>query len=641
MAEAVASVASIVAGGAASAAVGGGVIGAVVGGIVSVGVSYVAREIMGPTQPQQRSYPTPTPPPPRIYTPPPAPAPVPVVRPAPYQAPYQAPYHTQSVAPSLAPTLAGGGLTQMMRQPVTAHRIVYGEVRVGGPVVYLHTRAPEGSDKLDILHLVVVLAAHEVDSIGDIFLSDQVVALDDDGAATGEPFKRGDTVFARFRKHLGAANQAADSVLIANSDGQWTGANRLAGRAYVHGQLTYDDKAFPAGIPNLSALVRGRKLYDPRTGATAWSDNPALVVLDYLMAPWGLAAPLAEIDVTSFIAAANICDETVERPGGFEKRYTCNGVLDVSQAPQAALPPLLTSCAGRLTYTAGRWRLFAGAYLPPMTAFSEADARDTVTVKPRRSRRDLINTVRGTFISPAQNWQPTDYPPVCVAAYKASDGGEEVAENLDLPYTRSPYMAQRIARIALETCRRELTVQLPANLAGLRVVAGETVTLTLSRFNIVQVPMVVVQWQLTEDLGVNLTLHREDPDIYAIALGDLVAMPAPAAVSLPGNQDIPPATPSGLNATLSGNAVRLTWSAVAEPDFSHFEVYEGPAGSGPDAADRIAEPYASTWFRDGLPGGASRAYRVRAVDNHGNRSAFAGPVTVTVSTAAGAALVLE
>ncbi|MEI8397383.1 MAG: hypothetical protein WCF85_21910, partial [Rhodospirillaceae bacterium] len=168
-----------------------------------------------------------------------------------------------------------------------------------------------------------------------------------------------------------------------------------------------------------------------------------------------------------------------------------------------------------------------------------------------------------------------------------------------------------------------------------------TVTLTLSRFNIVQVPMVVVQWQLTEDLGVNLTLHREDPDIYAIALGDLVTMPAPAAVSLPGNQDIPPATPSGLNATLSGNAVRLTWTAVAEPDFSHFEVYEGPACGAPETADRIAEPYASTWFRDGLPGGASRAYRVRAVDRHGNRSGYAGPVTVTVSTAAGAALVLE
>ena len=638
MGEAIGAVASLVAGSAASAAVGGGVLGAVLGGIVSVGVSFLSREIAGSSS---GSYPTPTPAPPRIYTPPPAPAPVPVITPAPYQAPYSAPYHTQTVTPSLTPALAGGGLTQMVRQPITAHRIVYGEVRVGGPVVYLHTRAPAGSDKLDILHLVVVLAAHEVEAIGDVFLSDQIVALDGDGAATSSPFVRDGTVFARVWKHLGAADQAADPVLVANSGGQWTSAHRLAGRAYLHAQLTYDDRAFPSGIPNLSAVVRGRKLYDPRTNSTAWSDNPALAVLDYLTAPWGLRAPLDEIDVASFIAAANICDETVDRPGGQEKRFTCNGVLDVSQAPQSVLPPLLTACAGRLTYTAGRWRLFAGAYLPPMTAFSEADARDTITVKPRRSRRELINTVRGTFISSAQNWQPTDYPPVTVAAYRTADGGEEVAENLDLPYTRSPYMAQRIARIALEMCRRELTVQFPANLAGLRVVAGETVTLTLSRFGLTQVPMVVAQWQLTEELGVNLTLHREDPDIYEIPLGDLITMPAPPALSLPGNQDIPPAVPTGLAAVLTGTAVRLTWNAVPEPDFSHFEVYEGEAGSTADQATRIGEPYASTWFRDGLPGGTSRLYWVRAVDGHGNRSSFAGPVAVNVSTAAGAVLVLE
>ncbi|MEI6358315.1 MAG: hypothetical protein WCP53_14625, partial [Verrucomicrobiota bacterium] len=142
----------------------------------------------------------------------------------------------------------------MMRQPVTAHRIVYGEVRVGGPVIYLHTRAPEGSDKLDILHLVVVLAGHEVDSIGDIFLSDQVVALDADGAAISEPFKRDDSVFAQFWKHLGASTQAADSVLIANSDGQWTGANRLAGRAYVHGNPRTSEPG--GGRPAAGPLAR-------------------------------------------------------------------------------------------------------------------------------------------------------------------------------------------------------------------------------------------------------------------------------------------------------------------------------------------------------------------------------------------------
>ncbi len=510
MAAVVAPVAAIVAGSVASAVVGGGILGAVIGGIASIGFSYLTREIIQPERPR-----TPAAPPPRVYTPPPAPAPRPIAPPRPVQPPVYRP------PPTHRPEVSGGGLTQMVRQPITAHRVVYGETRVSGPVVFLHTRAPAGTDKLDILHVAVVVAAHEVDAIGDVYLNDQVVALDENGQALAAPFVRDGTVFAQVWKHLGSPDQAADAVLAANSNGRWTNAHRLRGRAWLHAQFRYDDKAFPSGIPNLSAVVRGRRVYDPRTEGTAWSDNPALCVLDYLRAPFGLATPLDEIDLASFIAAANICDETVERPGGTEKRFTCNGVLDIAQRPIEALPPLLSSCAGRLTYTSGQWRLFVGAFLPPIAGLSEAHARDTITVKPRRSRRELINTVRGTFLSPVHSWQPTDYPPVTRQAYLDEDGGEEVSENLDLPFTRSPYMAQRIARIALETRRKQLVVQFPANLAGLRLVAGETVAVTLTRLGLVEVPMTVSTWRMTEEMGVDLALHQDSPDIYAVALGDL------------------------------------------------------------------------------------------------------------------------
>jgi len=639
MAAVVPAVAAIVAGSAASAIVGGGILGAVIGGIASIGVSYLAREIIQPERPSLRTIPAA---PPRVYTPPPAPAPRTVAPARPYQAAYRAPYQTASAQPSPAPGLAGGGLTQMVRQPVTAHRVIYGEVRVGGPLVFLRSRAPEGSDKLDLLHLAVVLAAHEVEAIGDLIVNDQVVALDTDGKATADPYRRDGTVYLQLWKHLGAADQAADPVLAANSGGRWTNAHRLRGRAWLHAQLRYDDKAFPSGIPNLSALVKGRKLYDPRTETTVWSDNPALCILDYLRASFGLAASLDEIDLPSFIAAANICDETVDRPGGSEKRYTCNGVLDLAHKPIEVLPPLLTSCAGRLTYTTGQWRLFAGAYLPPMATLTEAQARDTLTIKPKRSRRELINTVRGTFISPMHSYQPTDYPPVRRQVYLDEDGGEEVSENLDLPFTRSPYMAQRIARIALETRRSQMTVQFPANLAGLSLVAGETVALSLARLGLVEVPMSVSTWRMTEEMGVDLTLHQESADIYAIALADLTEMPATPALSLPGNQDIPPARPTDLVAAVSGSAVRLVWSMTAEPDFSHFEVYEhGEDTTDPGAtATRIAEPFAATLFRSGLAPGDSRHWWVRAVDRHGNRSPFAGPASASIP-AVGVALILE
>ena len=111
-------------------------------------------------------------------------------------------------------------------------------------------------------------------------------------------------------KHLGAPSQVADSSLVAENLG-WTTDHRLRGRAYIYCKLKYYADRWPTGIPILKAEVKGRKVYDPRSDLTVWSDNPALCIRDYLISSFGLDADNAEIDDTSFIAAANICDEWV------------------------------------------------------------------------------------------------------------------------------------------------------------------------------------------------------------------------------------------------------------------------------------------------------------------------------------------
>lgn len=108
----------------------------------------------------------------------------------------------------------------------------------------------------------------------------------------------------------GLQNQLADSSLVAENVG-WTAAHRGRGRAYIYCKLQYYADRWPTGIPVLKAEVKGKKVYDPRTGLTAWSDNSALCIRDYLVNASGLNAKPSEIDETSFIAAANICDEWV------------------------------------------------------------------------------------------------------------------------------------------------------------------------------------------------------------------------------------------------------------------------------------------------------------------------------------------
>lgn len=307
---------------------------------------------------------------------------------------------------------------------------------------------------------------------------------------------------------------------------KWTTDHKLLGRTCIHIRLEYDEEVFPNGIPNVSAVVKGRLVYDPRTGLTAWSENPALCILDYLCAPFGLSCDRAtEIDIDSFIAAANDCDgPPMATLTGTEKPYTCNGVIDLASSPQDIIEGLLTSCAGRLVFTGGKWRLRVGVWhTGTFVALGESQLRAPVVVQPARSRRELINTVRGSFVSPAHKWQTIDYPVVTNSAYKTADG-TELTLTLDLPFTNSDSMAQRISRIALGQSRNQMSVQYQANLSGLQVCAGDTVSLTLPRFGISSETFVVTCWKLSEDMGVDLSLVQDNANVYSFSVSNLKAM---------------------------------------------------------------------------------------------------------------------
>lgn len=114
--------------------------------------------------------------------------------------------------------------------------------------------------------------------------------------------------------YLGTSTQAADANLMGASGGKWTSAHQLKGRPYIRARLIWNQDRFLAGVPNISARVRGRKVLDPRspTDGFNWSNNSALCIRDYLTnAQFGLACTSAELDDTSFIDASNVCDELI------------------------------------------------------------------------------------------------------------------------------------------------------------------------------------------------------------------------------------------------------------------------------------------------------------------------------------------
>ena len=217
---------AVLAGGFASAAVGGGIIGAV----VAAGAAFVVSSIGQSIFPTRKASST----------------------------------AAAAVAADTLTTTAATR-TQSFRQAITEHQIVLGRVKVGGPIVFIHSATDNAGREDGYFYAVVVVAGHRVRAIGEITLG---------AAPQSDPKYAG---LVRADRHLGDPAQAADANLVAETGGKWTAAHRGQGRAYIAVRLKITAEAFPSGPPNMAAIVEDADtILDPRTGITGWSDNPAL-----------------------------------------------------------------------------------------------------------------------------------------------------------------------------------------------------------------------------------------------------------------------------------------------------------------------------------------------------------------------------
>jgi hypothetical protein len=157
----------------------------------------------------------------------------------------------------------------------------------------------------------------------------------------------------------------ASGLILGNTTGYWTTNCLLLGRSYVAIKIESDSSIY-SGLPEISFIVRGKNdIYDPRTGTYGYTTNAALCIADYLSnSTWGFNAQYGnEIPTAQLIAAANVCDTPVDLAlGGTEPTYTCDGYFDVSVNRGEVLQNLLTSCAGRLTYSGGQFVIQPAAW---------------------------------------------------------------------------------------------------------------------------------------------------------------------------------------------------------------------------------------------------------------------------------------
>lgn len=405
--------------------------------------------------------------------------------------------------------LGSRGYTVTQSGSALDHQIIYGRTKTGGIRIF---DATTGTDNKH-LHRVIGFAAHECESIDEVYLNQTLLTLDGSGNVTSPSLYAGKV---RVKKHLGSPNQVADSDLVAEVP-HWTSEHRLREICYIYIRLEFDQDVFPNGIPQFSAVIKGKKLYDPRTTLTAWSDNPALCMRDYLSnAQYGLGEMNANIDDTMVQTAANVCDSASAIDGA--TMFTCNGAFTTAVTPQEIRKALGTAMAGMSWYAQGKWRMKAGGWTTPVATFDEDDLRSQLTIKPRHSRRDNFNTIVGTYRGAETNWQITDFWPVTNSTYITADNGVESTADLELNFTDNWVEARRIALIALEENRQQITITASWGMRAFQVQIGDNIYVNNTRMGWVNKEFQVINWtfSLTDEmqLVVRMTLRETSATVY-------------------------------------------------------------------------------------------------------------------------------
>ena len=433
--------------------------------------------------------------------------------------------------------------------------------------------------------------------------------------------------FAEAWVHTGADDQAADEELV-NAISAWTSSHTLSGVAYLYTRLKYDQDVFAGGIPVITADVKGVKVYDPRSATTAWSDNPALCIRDYLTnARYGRAIPASMIDEASFIAAANYCDETVTKGGSSAKRYTLNGVVDTGRTSLEVIREMLTACRGMLVFTGGVYRLLIDKPETAAFAFTEDNIIGAWSIS-LGDKTNTYNRVQANFFNPARAWQP-DIATIDSTTLRTQDNGLLLEREITLPFTSDEATAKQIATINLNQSRQQVLTEFTATIAGLRCEVGDVVTITHTTPGWSSKKFRILRMALQNNDEVRVTALEYDETVYdfgTIATSDATPntnLPSLTSVVAPINLSY--AESLYFNAPTLHNRVTLNWEASEDAFVYKYEVQSqaynssGSAAAGPWIAR--GETLSSTFNIDDLDVGYY-AFRVRAVNTINVRSAW-------------------
>ena len=517
--------------------------------------------------------------------------------------------------PSYGQQMTGTDIT--VREPDASRKMVYGRTRMGGAIVYIDST---GTDN-EYIHLVIALAGHEIDAFEEIYFNNEKIW--DGGSFVGS---WGTYVYLGL--HDGSQT-TADSALVSAST-QWTNNHKLLDVAYMYVRLKYDAEQFAQGLPNVSAVIRGKKVYNPVTAVTEWTQNPALCVYDYLRdTKYGLAESASDVNSAALATAITLCDQAITlSAGGTQPRYTLDGLIDTANSKKDNIEGMLTAMAGSLSYSGGEYFISGAAYVTPTVTIDESVMVGGIEVQTKQSRRSLYNGVKGVFRSEEDDYVVADYPAQLSSTFSTEDG-DPIYLDLALPFTTNNVRAQRIAKLALLRSRQQTAISVPCNLSALKFKAGDNIMVTNAKMGWSAKVFQVTGYDLSLSGGgeiiVSVQAIETASAIYDWAASDQEDYLAGGEVSLYNGSTV--AAPTSFAGTASTEVnldgtvapqIVSTWVSSADAFVVNYDYQWSTDNSNWNSFDVEGNQFTIS----PTIGAATYYTRVRAVNNLGVRSSF-------------------
>ena len=412
--------------------------------------------------------------------------------------------------------------------------VVYGRAKIEPIVAERNVTDKSGGAKNDTMHILCIFCHGEIDAFEKIYFNN-VISTDDRWKKNGNPM-------FTITEFLGS-----DTQTIPEGVGKLlnftTSTSHYRGLAGLLVSFTQDkDLSVWRGEPKISAIVRGKKCYDFRTDTTAWTENGAIHLIDYIKSDvYGRSTTDDEINYGTFRSVADKCDvanigntvtETITEWLPFErrhsvstvtstetfKRFTHNNIIDTSQSIFNNMKEIANSFRGYFPDGDGRISIGSEDEQTPVMQINESHIVSTVsTTSPKR--RDFFNratvrfpNIKNDFEKDEVTWPELDDP--LYIQWLEEDFGKERRETVTIESCVYKSEALQFAELIVKLSRTLNQAEFTGVAELIQLEIGDVIGFSYAQLGYVEETFSVADMTPREDFLVDITLVRHNNSAY-------------------------------------------------------------------------------------------------------------------------------